>query len=163
MTSRPLVTAGIVLGMGFAAFFDGIVLHQILGWHHLICTTATCRPTSVADLQQKNTQDGYFHLFAYFIVLTGTALLFHAGRTREAAWSGRSFFGSVLAGAGLFNVVEGIIDHHILQIHHVRPGADQTAWDLGFLACSLIVGLIGFALLKAQDRAMGGEAAGLRG
>ena len=160
MNIRPLVTAGIVLGMGFAAFFDGIVLHQILGWHHLICTTATCRPTSVADLQQKNTQDGYFHLFAYFIVLSGTALLFRAARDRGAEWSGKTFLGAVLAGAGLFNVVEGVVDHHILQIHHVRPGADQAAWDFGFLGCSLLIGLAGAALLRSSTRGARAEATG---
>ena len=29
-------TAGIVLGIGLGGFFDGIVLHQILQWHHML-------------------------------------------------------------------------------------------------------------------------------
>ncbi len=37
-------------------------------------------------------------------------------------------------GWGLFNLVEGIVDHHILTIHHVREGvANQWAYDVGFL------------------------------
>jgi len=32
---------------------------------------------------------------------------------------GRTFFGSMVFGWGVFNVVEGIIDHHILNLHHV--------------------------------------------
>jgi uncharacterized membrane protein len=28
---NPLVRAGLVLGMGFGGFADGIILHQILG------------------------------------------------------------------------------------------------------------------------------------
>ncbi|MEO6001904.1 MAG: DUF2243 domain-containing protein [Opitutus sp.] len=40
----PLFRAAIVLGVGLGGFIDGIVLHQVLGWHHLICTTSTCQP-----------------------------------------------------------------------------------------------------------------------
>jgi len=57
---NPLVRAGIVLGLGFGGFTDGIVLHQILGWHHLVCVTAHCQPTSIEQLQLQNTQDGFF-------------------------------------------------------------------------------------------------------
>ena len=42
----------------------------------------------------------------------------------------------MLAGFGLFNLVDGLIDHHLLQLHHVNESAppDQWfAWDLGFL------------------------------
>jgi uncharacterized membrane protein len=57
-----LVRAGLVLGAGFGGFADGIILHQILGWHHLICYTVDCHPTSIEQLQSENTQDGFFHL-----------------------------------------------------------------------------------------------------
>ena len=33
---------------------------------------------------------------------------------------------------GIFNLFEGIIDHQILGIHHVRE--ESLAWDVGFLA-----------------------------
>ena len=52
MTLDPVFRAGLVLGLGLGGFFDGIVLHQILGWHHMICTTATCQATSVEHLKQ---------------------------------------------------------------------------------------------------------------
>jgi uncharacterized membrane protein len=39
----------------------------------------------------------------------------------------------LLLGVGWFNLVEGIIDHQILGVHHVRPGPHQLAYDLGFL------------------------------
>jgi hypothetical protein len=41
---QPLVRAGFVLGLGFGGFADGIVLHQILGWHHLVCVSALAGP-----------------------------------------------------------------------------------------------------------------------
>ncbi|MGL5793714.1 MAG: DUF2243 domain-containing protein, partial [Waterburya sp.] len=34
-TRRPLIIAGILLGLGQAGFFDGIVFHQLLQWHHM--------------------------------------------------------------------------------------------------------------------------------
>lgn len=32
---KPLVQAGIVLGIGLCGFFDG-VLYQLLQWHHIL-------------------------------------------------------------------------------------------------------------------------------
>jgi uncharacterized membrane protein len=148
---RPLVAAGMLLGMSFAAFFDGIVLHQILQWHHMICQERTCHPTSIADLQRKDRADGWFHLGAYAVLLLGTAQLFRAARTRGVVLSGAAFVGSLLAGAGLFNLVEGVIDHHLLQIHHVRFGPDRVAWDLNFLAVSALVFGAGVALIRSAS------------
>ncbi|NEQ27055.1 MAG: DUF2243 domain-containing protein, partial [Microcoleus sp. SIO2G3] len=67
------------------------------------------------------------------------------------------FVGSILMGFGLFNLVEGVIDHHILQIHHVRTVAtNQLAWDLGFLAIGLVL-LIGGWLIVQRSRAQTSE------
>lgn len=54
-------------------------------------------------------------------------------------------------GFGLFNFVEGIIDHQILQLHHVVQRAAQPAqfyWDLSFLASGLV--LMGLGLRFAR-------------
>jgi uncharacterized membrane protein len=48
-------------------------------------------------------------------------------------WSGPIFAGSLVGGWGLFNFVEGLIDHQLLGIHHVHPGDGQLAWDMGFV------------------------------
>jgi uncharacterized membrane protein len=57
--------------------------------------------------------------------------------------------GWTLVGWGLFNVVEGIVDHHILGIHHVRETGNQTAWDIGFLAFGALLLLGGWMLTRA--------------
>jgi uncharacterized membrane protein len=45
---------------------------------------------------------------------------------------------------GLFNLVEGVIDHHLLNIHHVRDMPSHVPlYDWIFLA----VGGVGFSLL----------------
>jgi uncharacterized membrane protein len=59
----------------------------------------------------------------------------------------------MLVGWGLFNVVEGLVDHHILTIHHVREGVDnQWLYDVGFLAfgAALIIG--GWMLARSEER-----------
>ena len=146
---NPLVRAGIVLGMGFGGFADGIILHQILGWHHLICYSMNCQPTSIAQLQRENTQDGFFHLALWLVMLAGTAMLFRAAAGAGPAWKGRILFGAMLAGSGLFNFLEGIIDHQILGIHHVLPGhPHQLLFDLLFLANGILLFVAGAGLMR---------------
>ncbi len=145
-----------MLGLGFGGFADGIVLHQILGWHHLVCVTAQCQPTSIEHLQLQNTQDGFFHLALWLVSLAGTAMLFRAARHTGPAWSGRVLFGSMLAGWGLFNFIEGIIDHHLLRIHHVLPGnPHQLSFDLLFLAAGVGLFMIGTRLIRSAETATG--------
>ena len=151
MILSPLLRAGIVIGLGIGGFFDGIVLHQILGWHHLICTTSHCQPTSISHLKQQNFQDGLFHLAVWFVTVIGIALLYRAGKQRSDPWSGRVLLGSILGGWGVFNFVEGLINHQILGIHHVLPGdSHQLFYDLLFLASGILLALLGWWLARAR-------------
>ncbi len=149
MWKNPLIRAGIVLGLGFGGFSDGIILHQILGWHHLVCVTEHCRPISIEHLQRQNTQDGYFHLALWLVLLIGTAMLLRAARESCPAGSGRVLSGAMLAGAGIFNFVEGIVDHQILGIHHVLPGhPHQLLWDLLYLTSGVAFFMVGTRLIS---------------
>ena len=151
--SNPLVRAGFVLGMGFGGFADGIILHQILGWHHLICYTVDCQPTSIGQLQRENTQDGYFHLGLWLVCLVGTAMLFRAARHVGPAWKGGALFGAMLMGCGLFNFFEGIINHQILGIHHVLPGnPHQFLFDMLYLANGVLFFVIGAWLVRSPRK-----------
>jgi uncharacterized membrane protein len=151
---NPLVRAGIVLGMGFGGFADGIILHQILGWHHFICYSVNCHPASIEQLQHENTQDGFFHLALWLVLLVGTAMLFRAARHAGPAWHGRVLLGSMLAGCGLFNFVEGIIDHQILGLHHVLPGnPHQLLFDMLYLANGVLFFVIGAWLIRSSGSA----------
>ena len=75
-------------------------------------------------------------------------------RTTDWRWaiSGRAFFGWLLVGWGLFNFVEGIVDHQVLTIHHVREGADN-AWfyDGGFLAFGGLLLVGGWLLTRSAE------------
>jgi uncharacterized membrane protein len=146
--SSPPTTAGTLLGLGLGGFFDGIVLHQLLQWHHMLSNTDHWPTTTVAGLEANTLADGFFHAGVYVATLAGLALLWRDGRLTHAPWSTRGFVGAMLVGWSLFNVVEGIINHHILAIHHVRHGENHLAWDLGFLAWGAAMLLAGWFLIR---------------
>lgn len=151
---HPLVRAGLVLGAGFGGMADGIVLHSILGWHHMICYTMDCQPLSVAQLQQENTQDGYFLLVVWLMVLTGTAMLFKAASQLGPIASGRILLGAMLAGSGAFNFIEGLINHQILSLHHVVPGSPhQFLFDMMYLANGVLFFVVGAWLVWSPKSA----------
>ena len=145
---RALTAAGILLGLGIGGFFDGIVLHQILQWHHMVSDVARYPVTTVAGLEANTLGDGLFHAATYLFTLAGLALLWRATRGGQIPVSGRAFVGLLLIGWGLFNLVEGVIDHHLLGIHHVRPGANELLWDLAFLAWGALMVAAGQVLRR---------------
>jgi uncharacterized membrane protein len=138
---------GILTGVAVTGFFDGIVLHQVLQWHHMVCIETHCVATTVATLKRQTFTDGLFHAVMWVVLLIGLALLSSAV-ARGERFTPRRFWGSLLFGAGVFNVVEGIVDHHLLQIHHVRFGPTQTVMDVGFLIVSAIIGVIGWTMSR---------------
>ena len=145
---RPLLTASILLGIGLGGFVDGIVLHQILQWHHLVSVPYS--PDSVPNLQINTFWDGLFHAATWVATAVGLALLWRASRTPGVLWSTRAFVGSMAVGWGLFNLVEGIVDHHLLGIHHVRQdAANVLLWDLGFLAFGAVLVAVGWAMIQS--------------
>jgi len=77
----------------------------------------------------------------------GVWRLWVAGKSPDVPWSTRTFVGSLALGWGLFNFIEGLVDHQLLGIHHVHPG--QLAWDLGFLALGLALSGSGWMLVRA--------------
>lgn len=147
---RSFLPGGVLLGLGVGGFFDGIVLHQILQWHHVVSHVHT--PNTVANLRLNTLADGLFHLLTYAFTLLGLALLWRAARATHEPWRTSAFVGALLLGFGLFNVVEGLVNHHVLELHHVRDGPDALAYDLGFLAWGAAMILVGIRLTRAEAR-----------
>jgi uncharacterized membrane protein len=137
---RPLATPSLLLGIGLGGFVDGILLHQILQWHNMLSSVTP--PTDLVAMKYNMVWDGLFHALTWIVTFVGVVMLFRAARRDDVVWSGRIFAGTMLFGWGLFNFVEGILDHFVLGLHHVHPGAHQLAWDLGFVA----IGGVGFML-----------------
>ena len=143
-----MITAGVVLGVGMGAFIDGILLHQIAQWHNM--GSAIVPPVTMDAMSRNMVWDGQFHLVSWFITLGGIIALW---RDRGAAApTMTTFAGQMIMGWGLFNLVEGVVDHHLLQIHHVRDLPFHIpAYDFLFLAIAG-VGFVaaGFALSRQR-------------
>jgi uncharacterized membrane protein len=145
--------AGIFLGLGLGGFFDGILLHQVLQWHHMV-TSAGFPADTVANLRYNTLLDGFFHAATYIFVVTGLILLWRAASRPHGKWSGKMLIGTLLIGFGLFNVVEGIVDHHLLGLHHVNETVSPEQWiywDIGFLVWGAAMLIIGWQLLRSGE------------
>ena len=145
------VSAGILFGLGLGGFFDGIVLHQVLQWHHMV-TSAGYPPDSVENLKFNTLLDGLFHASTYIFVVLGLLMLWRTAHRSHLWWSGKLLAGTMLMGFGIFNLVEGIIDHHLLGLHHVNetvPRDQWIYWDIGFLVWGAVMLIGGWALFRS--------------
>lgn len=148
-----LMLAGVLLGLGLGGLFDGIVLHQVLQWHHMLSDTGDNPVNTVAGLEDNILWDGLFHLVTLALTLAGLAVLWDVLSKRDrrddpVRWSTTGFVGTLLIGWGLFNLAEGVVNHHLLGIHHVREGGNELAWDLGFLAWGAAMLVVGFIMSR---------------
>lgn len=131
--------AGLLLGLGLGGFVDGIALHQIAHWHNML--SARVPPVDMRAMKVNMVADGWFHAGVWVLTLAGVLLLWSAARTEAPLPPVRWLLGLLMGGWGLFNLVEGLVDHHLLQLHHVRDlPVHVPAYDYLFLA----VGGVGF-------------------
>ena len=148
MRPTPLIAAGVLLGAGLGGFVDGIVLHQILQWHHML--SARLPPDNLVATKVNMYWDGIFHAAVWVLTAVGLRLLWVAGSRPDVPWSGATFLGGLSLGWGLFNVIEGLIDHQLLGLHHVQEyTTNKLPWDLSFLAFGVLLLLLGGVLVRA--------------
>ena len=146
---KPLVTAGTFMGIGLGGFLDGITLHQLLQTHNML---SAVRPKdSIANMEINMFWDGLFHALTWTMTVIGLWLLWKAGARRDVPWSGKTFVGALFLGWGLFNLVEGIIDHHILNIHHVIERYGQSGYDYAFLLSGVIMIVGGIMAIRSAS------------
>jgi uncharacterized membrane protein len=157
------VSAGIFFGLGLGGFFDGIVLHQVLQWHHMLSSWYPIN--TIENLELNTFWDGVFHSATYIFVVIGLFLLWRSAQKRHLYWSSKLLIGSVLIGFGAFNVVEGLIDHHLLGVHHVNELVEPRFWlwwDLGFIIWGLTMLIVGWLMLRSGQQASEAVATGTR-
>ena len=123
--------AGFLLGFSLGGFFDGILLHQILQWHHLLSAV------NGADIRFQVAADGYFHALMYVIAAVGLWLLWREReRGRVLPW--------LLIGFGAWHMVDALLSHWITGIHRIRMDSDNPLfWDVLWL---VVFGLVPLAL-----------------
>ncbi|HEV7350130.1 DUF2243 domain-containing protein [Telluribacter sp.] len=142
----PLTTASTVLGIGIGGFIDGIFLHQILQWHEMLSNRMP--PTTLVLKSVNMFWDGIFHAFTLIVVIIGIVLLWKLLHRRDIDRSGRLLVSGLILGWGLFNIIEGVIDHHLLKLHNVReitPNVDL--WNYGFLGLSVGMVVVGYFMI----------------
>ena len=131
-SERNLTRAGILLGFAFAGFFDGILLHQVLQWHHLLSLVDA---EAVRDIRVQILADGLFHILMYAIAAVGLWLLWRGRRGFENPGLDTRVLAACLLGFSAWQFVDVVFFHWILQIHRIRVGVPNPLfYDLGWLA-----------------------------
>jgi uncharacterized membrane protein len=131
---RPALAAG-VLGFALGGFFDGILLHQVLQWHHFLSLVPG---EALRDIRTQILADGMFHVAVYLIAALGIGLLWRA-RQGVSGGSGARLLGATLLGFGIWQVVDVVGFHWIIGIHRIRVDVpDPLLWDIGWL---VVIGL----------------------
>ena len=138
--------SGYLLGLALGGFFDGILLHQILQWHHLL---SGLEGEAFRDIRVQVLADGLFHALMYLVAAVGLWLLWRARDAFDAGGAGRVLFSDLLIGFGVWHVLDAFLSHWLLGIHRIRmDSATPLAWDLGWLVAFGIVPLMAGVLLR---------------
>src|SRR5215217_5798960 len=137
---------GYVLGFALGGFFDGILLHQILQWHHLLSTI------NGDDFRFQVAADGYFHALMYVIAVVGLWMLW-TSRHDPARSSGRLLVAGILIGFGIWHIVDAVLSHWLIGIHRIRMDSiSPLFWDLLWLGLfGLVPVLLGWILGRPRD------------
>src|SRR4051812_13809810 len=71
-SARTRLWGALLVGLSFGGLFDGILLHQVLQWHHLLSLVGG---ESVQDIRFQILADGIFHVLMYAIACIGLAMM----------------------------------------------------------------------------------------
>jgi uncharacterized membrane protein len=155
--AASLKWTGFLLGFALGGFFDGILLHQVLQWHHLLSNV-----DAVRDMRLQVMADGLFHALMYLIA---AAALYQLSR-RRAAFSqpgaDHRLWCHALIGFGVWHIVDAILSHWITGIHRIKVDSpNPLMWDLiWFLAFGALPAVLGWLMLrKAGNGGRGGRTA----
>ncbi|MBP2301032.1 DUF2243 domain-containing protein [Azospirillum picis] len=150
--ARRLWLAGGCLGFALGGFFDGILLHQILQWHHLLSGLAS---PAFADIRVQILADGLFHVLMYLIAVVGLWLLWR-GRVALSGTGrrgGHEIAGWALVGFGSWHILDALLSHWLLGIHRIRMDVENRLfWDLlWFAVFGIAVVAVGLWMVR-RDR-----------
>jgi uncharacterized membrane protein len=143
--------SGFLFGLGFVAFFDEAVFHQLLHWHHFYDKSTT-------DIGLVS--DGLFHAFSWFATVGGLFMVADL-RRRHAFWLKR-WQGGMMLGGGGFQLYDGTIQHKLMRIHQIRYVENVIIYDWIWNILAAVMVLIGIVLTvrtKKESQVLGKEAA----
>jgi uncharacterized membrane protein len=139
--ARRSAGAGVLGGVGLAAFLDEVVFHQLLHWHHLYD-----RGTPDAAL----VSDGLFHAAGWIAVVA--SLFTYADLQRRGDTVRRRLVAGVLVGWGGFQLYDGLVQHKLLGLHQIRYGVDLLGYDLAWNTAGGVGLVVGLLLLARSPR-----------
>ena len=135
------VLAGVLIGVGVAAFLDETVFHQLLHWHHFY---------DGAGLEAGLVSDGVFHAGGWLAIVVGLFLFADLHR-RRATVPKRVWAGGFL-GWGVFQVYDGLFQHKVLGLHRIRYEVDLLPYDLAWNISGAVGAVVGIVLLLGPAR-----------
>jgi uncharacterized membrane protein len=142
----------LLVGVGLGGLLDGVVLHQVLRWHHFVSAKTT--DETVAGLEENTLADGLFH-FATIIVLAAAIAL-----VAQRGLGTRALLGFALVGWGFFNITDQLLFHLALELHHIRDDtANVEFYDWGFFGFGVAIVALGMVVARGDyDRGDGARA-----
>jgi uncharacterized membrane protein len=138
------VLAGVLIGVGVAAFLDETVFHQLLHWHHFY---------DGSTLEAGLVSDGVFHAGGWLAIVVGL-FLFADLQRRRATVPKRVWAGGFL-GWGVFQVYDGLFQHKVLGLHQIRYEVDLLPYDLAWNISGAVGAVVGIVLLTGRARPIG--------
>jgi len=135
------ITAGVLMGVGVAAFIDETVFHQLLHWHHFY-------DKSTAEIGLVS--DGFFHAGGWLAMVVG--LFLFADLQRRRATVPRRVWAGGLIGWGGFQLYDGLIQHKVFGLHQIRYEVDLTVYDLAWNISGAVGLIAGVVLLAGRAR-----------
>lgn len=148
--------SGYLLGFSLGGFFDGILLHQVLQWHHLLINV---KSPFFQDIKNQILADGLFHVLMYFIAMIGLWKLWKARQEFAQQGADKLLLGNAFIGFGVWHILDSILSHWILGIHRIRVDAENVLfWDLlWFIVFGVAFVVIGMMIRKRSGGADGGS------
>lgn len=134
---RRNVWSGVLFGIGFIAFLDETLFHQLLRWHHFYDLSTT-------DIGLIS--DGLFHAFSWFATIAG--LFLFADLRRKRCFIRHRWIGGILLGVGSFQLYDGIIQHKLMRIHQIRYVDNVIVYDVIWNVIAIILILLGLKFIK---------------
>jgi uncharacterized membrane protein len=156
---RKTLVGWLLVGFALGGFFDGIVLHQILQWHHLLSGLAD---PAGSDLRFQIMADGLFHLFMYLLAVVGAVLLVTARASGARAGTTSEVLRLALTGFGIWHILDAVISHWLLGLHRIKMDSEAPlVWDVVWLLIFGAVPLILAAVMPNRGGPHHGAAAAL--
>lgn len=136
--------SGVLFGLGFVAFIDEVLFHQLLRWHHFY---------DLATTDVGLISDGLFHAFSWFATIAGLFML--ADLRRRARFCLKRWIAGVLLGVGAFQLYDGIVQHKLMRLHQIRYVENVWLYDVIWNVVAAIILLVGVVLTIKTRKAKG--------